>query len=98
MKISVITATWNCVETVGDCLASVAGQSYPDLEHILIDGGSRDGTLDALQPHRARLAVLVSEPGRQAGGAGVEESVEGAAVFSAGMMGRRVGLWAENGG
>ncbi|WP_300971334.1 glycosyltransferase family 2 protein [Thiocapsa sp.] len=62
MKISVITATWNCVETVGDCLASVAGQSYPDLEHILIDGGSRDGTLDALQPHRARLAVLVSEP------------------------------------
>jgi hypothetical protein len=62
MKISVITATWNCVETVGDCLASVAGQSYPDLEHILIDGGSRDGTLDVLQAHRDRLAVLVSEP------------------------------------
>jgi glycosyltransferase involved in cell wall biosynthesis len=62
MKISVITATWNCVETVGDCLASVAGQSYPDLEHILIDGGSRDGTLEVLQAHCDRLAVLVSEP------------------------------------
>ncbi len=62
MKISVITATWNCVETVGDCLASVAGQSYPNLEHILIDGGSRDGTLEVLRAHRARLAVLVSEP------------------------------------
>ncbi|MFB1490933.1 MULTISPECIES: glycosyltransferase family 2 protein [unclassified Thiocapsa] len=62
MKISVITATWNCVETVGDCLASVAGQSYPDLEHILIDGGSRDGTREVLQAHRDRLAVLVSEP------------------------------------
>ena len=62
MKISVITVTWNCVETVGDCLASIAGQSYPDLEHILIDGGSRDGTLEVLQAHRDRLAVLASEP------------------------------------
>jgi glycosyltransferase len=62
MKISVITATWNCAETVGDCLASVAGQSYAAREHILIDGGSRDRTLDVLQAHRAGLAVLVSEP------------------------------------
>jgi glycosyltransferase len=60
MKISVITATWNGVETVGDCLASVAGQSYPDVEHILIDGGSRDGTREVLQAHRERLAVLNS--------------------------------------
>ena len=62
MKISVITATWNCAETVGDCLASVAGQSYSAREHILIDGGSRDGTLDVLRAHRAELAVLVTEP------------------------------------
>jgi len=62
MKISVITATWNCAGTVGDCLASVAGQSYAAREHILIDGGSRDGTLEVLHAHRAGLAVLVSEP------------------------------------
>ncbi|SDW05793.1 glycosyltransferase family 2 protein [Thiocapsa roseopersicina] len=62
MRISVITATWNCAGTVGDCLASVSGQSYAAREHLLIDGGSRDGTLDVLHAHRAGLAVLVSEP------------------------------------
>lgn len=64
MKISIITATWNCAGTVAECLASVAGQSYPDREHIVIDGASTDGTLTVLEAHRAQLAVLVSEPDR----------------------------------
>nr|WP_093187376.1 glycosyltransferase family 2 protein [Thiocapsa sp. KS1] len=59
---SIITATWNCAETLGDCLASVAGQSYAEREHLLIDGGSTDGTLAVLEAYRAGLAVLVSEP------------------------------------
>jgi glycosyltransferase len=62
MKISIITATWNCAGTVAECLASVAGQSYPDREHIVIDGASTDGTVAVLEAHRAQLAVLVSEP------------------------------------
>lgn len=62
MKISIITATRNCASTIADCLASVAGQSYPDREHIVIDGASTDGTLAALETHRAQLAVLISEP------------------------------------
>ena len=62
MKISIVTATWQCAETLGDCLASVAGQTYPAREHIVIDGGSTDGTLALLQAHREQLAVLVSEP------------------------------------
>jgi len=62
MKISVSTATWNCVETAGGCLASVAGQSFAEREHILIDGGSTDGTLAVIQAHRLQPAVLVSEP------------------------------------
>jgi glycosyltransferase len=62
MKISIITATWNCAGTVGDCLASVAGQSHAAREHILIDGGSTDGTLAVIEAQRAALAVLVSEP------------------------------------
>ncbi|RKT45270.1 glycosyltransferase family 2 protein [Thiocapsa rosea] len=62
MKISVITATWNCAGTLGDCLASVAGQTHAEREHLLIDGGSTDGTLAVLEAHRAGLAVLVSEP------------------------------------
>lgn len=62
MKISIITATWKCEDTIAECLASVAGQSYPDREHIVIDGGSPDGTLNVLEAHRAQLAALVSEP------------------------------------
>jgi len=45
-----------------DCLDSVAGQTHPDVEHILIDGASTDGTLALLQARRAGLAQLVSEP------------------------------------
>lgn len=62
MKISIITATRNCASTIADCLASVAGQSYPDREHIVIDGASTDGSLAVLEAHRAQLAVLISEP------------------------------------
>ena len=62
MKISIVTATWHCAETIGDCLASVAGQTYPAREHSVIDGGSTDGTLALLPAPREQLAVLVSEP------------------------------------
>lgn len=62
MKISIITATYNCVKVITDCLASVVAQSYPNIEHIVIDGGSTDGTLDILKDHRDQLDVLISEP------------------------------------
>lgn len=62
VKISVVTATWNCAATIADCLHSVAAQSYSEREHVVIDGASRDGTLDLLQGYRNQLAVLVSEP------------------------------------
>jgi len=62
MKISIITATFDCVATVGACLDAVAAQTYPDREQIVIDGASLDGTLAVLTAHRAQLAVLVSEP------------------------------------
>jgi glycosyltransferase involved in cell wall biosynthesis len=62
LKISVITATYNCAAVVADCLASVAGQTHDDVEHVVIDGASTDGTSDVLQAHRDLLAVLVSEP------------------------------------
>jgi glycosyltransferase involved in cell wall biosynthesis len=62
LRVSVITATWNVADTVGDCLDSVSAQSWPHREHVVIDGASRDGTLDVLQSRRDQLAVLVSEP------------------------------------
>lgn len=62
VKISVVTATWNCAETVEECLASVASQSYTNLEHLIIDGNSDDGTLVILERYRHQLATLISEP------------------------------------
>lgn len=62
VQISVITVTRNCAATVGDCLASVAAQTWPYREHVVIDGASTDGTLALLEARRAQLAVLVSEP------------------------------------
>jgi len=62
VKISIVTAAFNCASVVADCLASVAGQSHADLQHVVIDGASTDGTLDVLQAHRDAIAVLVSEP------------------------------------
>ncbi len=64
VKISVVTATWNCVSTIADCLHSVASQSYRAHEHVVIDGASSDGTLALLQASRDQLAVLLSEPDR----------------------------------
>jgi glycosyltransferase involved in cell wall biosynthesis len=62
LRISTITVTFNCAELVHECLASVSEQSHDDVEHVVIDGASTDGTLDVLQAHRGSLAVLVSEP------------------------------------
>ena len=57
-----ITATWNCEATVRDCLRSVADQSWEFREHVVIDGASRDRTLERIGEYRDSLTVLVSEP------------------------------------
>lgn len=62
VTISVITVTWNCVETISDCLDSVEAQAYSNKEHVVIDGASWDGTVALLESRINRLAVLVSEP------------------------------------
>jgi glycosyltransferase involved in cell wall biosynthesis len=64
MKISVITAVHNNRDTIAEALDSVLAQTHPDVELIVIDGGSTDGTLAVLQGYADRLAVLVSEPDR----------------------------------
>lgn len=62
MKISVITAVYNRVATIGEALDSVRAQTWPDVEHVVIDGASTDGTFELLQSRQHELAVLVSEP------------------------------------
>ncbi|WP_374264540.1 glycosyltransferase family 2 protein [Zoogloea sp.] len=64
IKISLITATWNCADTISDCLDSVSSQTYHEIEHIVIDGGSKDPTLDVLHARQSQISTLVSEKDR----------------------------------
>ncbi len=61
-KISIITACLNNASTIEGAVNSVLGQDYPDVEYIIIDGGSTDGTIDILKKYQSRIATLVSEP------------------------------------
>lgn len=62
MKISIITATWNSAATVENAILSVASQGCPDLEHIIVDGNSSDGTLPIVFRYEDKIAKLISEP------------------------------------
>ncbi len=64
LQITVITAVKNRASTLGACLRSVQAQSWPDIEHIVVDGGSTDGTLGVLAASRAHLAKLICEADR----------------------------------
>jgi len=52
-KISIITVSFNSAQTIGDTLKSIAGQSYPNIEHIIVDGSSTDQTMQIVMgfPH-----------------------------------------------
>lgn len=60
MKISVITATYNCGKTLRTTLESIAAQTHSDIEHLVMDGGSKDGTLDLLRGWTAHALTLES--------------------------------------
>jgi len=60
MKLSIITVSLNNSTTIETTLTSVAGQTYSAIEHIIVDGGSTDGTLDIIDRHRFGLAHVVS--------------------------------------
>lgn len=62
LKISVITAVCNNRDTIAEALDSVLAQSHADVELIVIDGGSTDGTLEVLRSYGDRISMLVSEP------------------------------------
>jgi len=62
MKISVITVCFNSIATIADTLASVGRQEHVEIEHIVIDGGSTDGTLAVIRSHATAPFRLVSEP------------------------------------
>lgn len=60
MKISIITATYNSAATVRDSLTCIAGQQHPFIEHIIVDGLSKDNTLEIVREF-SHVAKVVSE-------------------------------------
>lgn len=62
MKISIITVTYNSINYIKDCLDSVRSQNHLDIEHIVVDGASIDGTLSFLKSKNKQLAKIISEP------------------------------------
>lgn len=62
MKVSIITVCFNSAETIEDTIRSVLGQDYKDIEYIVVDGGSTDGTLDILTKYQSRISTCISEP------------------------------------
>ena len=61
MKISVITLTYNSINTIEETIKSVKTQSYKNIEKIWIDNTSKDGTLEFLKKHQDNKTVLISE-------------------------------------
>ncbi|MFA5139954.1 MAG: glycosyltransferase family 2 protein [Elusimicrobiota bacterium] len=61
MRISIITATFNSCATIESAIVSVLGQSHKDIEHIVIDGASTDGTLRVIEKYKSRISKVVSE-------------------------------------
>lgn len=60
--ISVITVSYNAVSTIEETILSVVNQTYSNIEYIIIDGGSTDGTLDIIKKYQDKIAYWISKP------------------------------------
>jgi glycosyltransferase len=61
MKVTIITVTYNSAKYLEQCIQSVIRQHYQDIEHIIIDGGSTDATLDIIKRYESHIAHWISE-------------------------------------
>ena len=60
--ITIVTVTYNCVQDIEETILSVINQTYKDIEYIIIDGGSTDGTVDVIKKYSNRINLWKSEP------------------------------------
>ena len=62
MKISIVTVVWNNKESIRDAINSVLSQTYIDIEYIIVDGASTDGTIEIIQSYGDKISMFKSEP------------------------------------
>jgi len=63
-KVSIITVVLNNRSCIENCIQSIIHQTYPNIEYIIIDGGSSDGTIDVIRKHEKTISTWISEPDR----------------------------------
>lgn len=61
-KISIVTVSLNSEKYIEECILSIVGQQYPNLEYIIVDGGSTDSTLNIIGKYKDKISILISEP------------------------------------
>jgi len=64
MSVSVVTVCFNAADTIEHTIRSVLAQQYEHVEHVIVDGGSTDGTLDIVKTFNGRIKKFISEPDR----------------------------------
>lgn len=62
MKISIVTVCYNSASTIRDTLESVLSQTYENIEYIVVDGASKDSTLEIISDYEGRISTVLSEP------------------------------------
>lgn len=62
MKISLLTVSYNSAATIEDTIKSVVSQDYKDIEYIIVDGKSKDNTVDIIKSYDSQLSQWISEP------------------------------------
>jgi len=62
LKVSILTVVYNGAATIAHCIDSVLAQDYPNVEYIVVDGNSKDGTQEIVRSYGDKIARFLSEP------------------------------------